>query len=107
VTYGAETRTLTNKMERVLMTWERKIVRKIHGPTYENGCWRIKMNQEIYNKFKSLNIVTAIKVRSLEWLGHERMDSARIVKKLLESKPGERRKKEDLDYDGWMMLHRI
>jgi hypothetical protein len=49
VTYGAESCTLTNKMERALMTWERKILRRIYGPTYGNGYWRIKMNQEIDN----------------------------------------------------------
>jgi hypothetical protein len=53
------------------------------------------MNEEIYNKFKSPNIVTVIKVRRLEWLGHVvRMDGARIVKKLLEGKPGGGREKE-------------
>jgi hypothetical protein len=73
-------------------------LRKIYEPTYENGYWRIKMNQEIYNKFKSPNIVTAIKVHRLEWLGHVvRMDDARTVKKLLEGKPGGGRKKDDLD----------
>jgi hypothetical protein len=67
---------------------------EIYGPTCENGCWRIKMNQEIYNKFKYPNIVTVIKVRRLEWLGHVvRIDGARIVKKLLEGKPGGGRKK--------------
>jgi hypothetical protein len=70
-------------MERGLMTWERKILRKIYGPTYENGYWRIKMNQEIYNKFKFPNIVNVIKVCRLEWLGHVvRMDGARMAKKL-------------------------
>jgi hypothetical protein len=44
------------------MTRERKFLRKIYGSTYENGYWRIKVNKEIYNKFKSPNIVTAIKV---------------------------------------------
>jgi hypothetical protein len=37
VIYGAETRSLTNKIENMLMTWERKILRKIYGPTNENG----------------------------------------------------------------------
>jgi hypothetical protein len=46
------------------------------------------MNQEIYKKFKSPNIVTTIKVNRLEWLGHVvRMDGVRKVK-LLEGKPG-------------------
>ena len=29
------------------MVFERKILRKIFGPTYENGSWRIKTNQEL------------------------------------------------------------
>jgi hypothetical protein len=33
VTYIAESWTLMNKMERVLVTWERKILRKLYGPT--------------------------------------------------------------------------
>jgi hypothetical protein len=83
-----------NKMERVLMMWERKILRKIYGPTYENGCERIKMSQEIYNKFKSPYIVTVIKVHKLEWLGYVvRMDGARTVKMLLEGKPRTGRRK--------------
>jgi hypothetical protein len=46
------------------------------------------MNQEIYNKFKSPNIVTVVELRRLEWLGHVvRMGGARIVKTLLEGKP--------------------
>jgi hypothetical protein len=46
------------------------------------------MNQGIYKKFKSPNIVTTIKVHKLEWLEHVvRMDGTRTVK-LLEGKPG-------------------
>jgi hypothetical protein len=41
VTYGAETWTVRNKIDNMLMTWERKM-RKIYGPTKENGQWRIK-----------------------------------------------------------------
>jgi len=32
VTYGAEKWTLTSKTEKMLMTWERKILKKIYGP---------------------------------------------------------------------------
>lgn len=43
------------------------------------------MNQEIYNTFKSPHIVTVIKVRRQEWLGHVvGMDGRRTVNKLLE-----------------------
>jgi hypothetical protein len=67
------------------MTWERKILRKIYGPTKENGQWRIKTNSELMTKYKSQDIVSAMKIRRLEWLGHIiRMHEARIVKKIFE-----------------------
>ena len=37
VTYGDDGWTLTNTTERALMTWGRKILRKIFGRTHENG----------------------------------------------------------------------
>jgi hypothetical protein len=52
------------------MTWEGKILRKIYGPTKENGQWRIKTNLELTTKCKSQDIVTVIKIRRSEWLGH-------------------------------------
>jgi len=45
VTYGAETWTVTSKIEKMLMTWERKMLRKINGPTKENGQWELKLMQ--------------------------------------------------------------
>ena len=87
VTYGAETWTLTSKTEKMLLTWERKILRKIYGPTKENGQWRIKTNEEMRTKYKSQDIVTVIKIRRLEWLGHvSRMNKIRGVKKFCEGK---------------------
>jgi hypothetical protein len=59
VTYGAKLWALTNKMEIALMMWERKILRKIYGSTYGNGSRGIKMNPEIYSKFKSPDIITS------------------------------------------------
>jgi len=86
VTYGAETWTVTNKIEKMLMTWERKM-RKIYGPTKENGQWRIKTNLELITKYKSEDIVTVIKIRRLEWLGHViRMNETRSVEKIFEGK---------------------
>ena len=67
------------------MKWERKVLRKIYGPTKENGQWRIKTNEELRNKYKSQDIVTVIKIRRLEWLGHvSRMNETRSVKKICE-----------------------
>ena len=95
MTYRAETWTLTNKIEKMLMTWERKIVRKIYGPTNESGQWRIKTNLELMTKYKSQDIVTVIKIRRLEWLGHViRMNETRSVKKIFEGKLEGRRGRE-------------
>jgi len=60
MTYGTESLTLTNKIKTALMMWERKILRKIYGPIYENGFWGTKMNQDFYNRFKSSGIETVI-----------------------------------------------
>jgi hypothetical protein len=57
-------------MEKMLMTWERKILRKIYGPTKKNGQWRIKTNAELMTKYKASDTVNVIKIRRLEWLGH-------------------------------------
>ena len=62
MTYGAETWTLTSKTEKMLMTWERKILRKIYGPTKENGHRRITTDEELITKYKSQDIVTVIKI---------------------------------------------
>jgi len=44
------------------MTFERKIMRKIFGPTRINvGYWRIKTNQEINDILKGQNIIGFIK----------------------------------------------
>jgi len=39
VTYGAETWTLTSRIKKILMTLERKILRKIYGSTKDSGQW--------------------------------------------------------------------
>ena len=49
MTSGAESWALANEMERAYRTWEREILRKTYGPMWDNGYWRIKMNQEIYS----------------------------------------------------------
>ena len=66
------------------MIFERKIMRKILGPTRtEDGYWRIKTNQEISDTLKGQNIIGFIKKQRLKWLGHvERMTEDNNVKKI-------------------------
>jgi hypothetical protein len=84
VTYEAETWTLKNKTEKkMLLTWERKILKKIYEPIKENGQWRMKPNLELITKYKSQDTLTVIKIRRLEWLGHvTRMNATRSIKKI-------------------------
>ena len=56
------------------MVFERKILRKIFGPTYKNGFWRIKTNQELDKLIKHKNIINFVRAQRLGWYGHtERM----------------------------------
>jgi len=53
------------------MIFERKIMRKILGPTRsDDGYWRIKTNQPINDIPKGQNIIGFIKKQRLNWLGH-------------------------------------
>ena len=45
------------------MVFERKILRKIFGPTYENGSWRIKTNQELDKIMKHNKLRHSAKAR--------------------------------------------
>jgi hypothetical protein len=49
---------LTTKIGRALTMWDRKILIKIDGPTNRKGYWRTKIQQGVYNVFKSPDIVT-------------------------------------------------
>jgi hypothetical protein len=63
---------------------ERKILRRIYGPTQEGGCWRSRWNNELYSLYNEPNIVEDIKIRRLEWAVHViRMEEERIPKKVL------------------------
>ena len=68
----------------MLNMFERKILRRVYGPTQEGECWRPRWNNELYSLYKGLNIVEDIKIRRLEWVGHiTRMEKERIPKKVL------------------------
>ena len=75
------------------MIFERKIMRKILGPTRsEDGYWRIKTNQEINDILKGQNIIGFIKKQRLNWLGHvERMAEDNNVQKIKRRKPMSKR----------------
>jgi len=65
VTYGAETWTMTKKEEQALLIFERKIFRRIYGPKYEDGEWKIRRNRELEELNKGENIVKFKKMDSI------------------------------------------
>jgi hypothetical protein len=73
---------MTKKEEQGLLVFERKIIRKIYGPKYENGEWKSRTNRELEEMSKGKNIVKWIKRQRISWLGHlERMEENRMPKK--------------------------
>jgi hypothetical protein len=66
-----------------LLVFERKILRKIFGPTREKLIWRIKTNEELDKLIKHHNIINYIKAQRLSWFGHvQRMPDSSNVKKI-------------------------
>lgn len=90
--YGAESWTMDKATERKLITFENKILRKVFGPTNENGIWRIKHNKEIRDLFGAPDIVAEARSRRLRWAGHIfRRDDNSILKQVWEGNPEGRR----------------
>ena len=76
--------TLTQIAEQKLNTFERKILRRIYGPTQEGGRWCPRWNSEFYSLYKEPNVVEDIKIRRLGLEGHMiRIEEERIPKKVL------------------------
>jgi hypothetical protein len=59
---------MTKKEEEALLIFESKILRRIYGPKYEDGEWKIKMNRELEELNKGENTVKCIKGQRLSWL---------------------------------------
>jgi hypothetical protein len=74
---------MTKKEKQALLILERKIIRRIYGPKYENVEWKSKTNRELGELNKGENVVKWIKGQRISWLGHlERMEEDRMPKKI-------------------------
>jgi hypothetical protein len=67
---GVETWMMTKNEEQALLVFERKIFRRVYGPKYENGEWKIRTNREMEEMSKGENIVKWIKGQRISWLRH-------------------------------------
>jgi hypothetical protein len=58
VTYACETWVLKENLKTKLRVFERKVLRRIYGPTKESdGTWRIKTNEELNRLIGNQNII--------------------------------------------------
>jgi hypothetical protein len=65
------------------LIFERKCLRRIHGPIKEkDGAWRIKTNEELDHLIKHSNLINQIRIR-LSWFGNvQSMSDSRMIKKI-------------------------
>jgi hypothetical protein len=87
--YGCEIWVPKESVVQRLSVFERRILRKIFGPTKENnGIWRIKTNMELDELIKHRNVINYVKAKRLSWFGHtNRMAETGIVKEIYKWKP--------------------
>uniref|UniRef100_A0A8D8RKU7 Endonuclease-reverse transcriptase n=1 Tax=Cacopsylla melanoneura TaxID=428564 RepID=A0A8D8RKU7_9HEMI len=80
--YAAETLLMTKKGAlRKLELKDRKILRKILGPINENGNYRRRHNNELFDHIEDL--VTVMRKRRMQFYGHlERMDPKRLTHRI-------------------------
>jgi len=79
---------LTTSAENQLQIFERKILRKIYGTTQNpDGTWGIKINDELRQRMKQVDIIKFIKSQRLRWVAHVmRMENTRTTRKITEWK---------------------
>jgi hypothetical protein len=80
---------LKENIKSKLRVFERKVLRRIYGPTKESGgTWRIKSNDELNRLIGNKNVINYIKAQRLAWFGHvHRMPDNSMVKKVYEWAP--------------------
>jgi hypothetical protein len=78
-----ERRTLTQKDEKMLDVLERKILRRIYGPTRDRDQWKWKLNRELYDVFGESRRLMEIRTARMLWAAHvARMDEICMSRRL-------------------------
>jgi hypothetical protein len=87
VTYACETWVLKENIKTKLSVFERKIRRRIYGPTIEkDGTWRIISNEVLNRLTGNKNIINHIKAQRLARFAHVHLmpDNSMVKKKVYE-----------------------
>ncbi|XP_060846231.1 uncharacterized protein LOC132925892 [Rhopalosiphum padi] len=89
VMYGSETWALRKAEEQRLGVFERKVLRKIYGPVFDNQIneWRKLHNYEIQMQFQRPDIIKEITKRRLMWGGHAWRKQESLVRLVIEEEP--------------------
>jgi hypothetical protein len=89
VTYVCETWVLKDNIKLKLMVFERKVFRRIYGPTkVRDGTRRIKSNEELNRLVGNKNVINYIKAQILAWFGQaQSIPDDSMVKKVYEWSP--------------------
>ncbi|XP_014280271.1 uncharacterized protein [Halyomorpha halys] len=76
-----------HSQEALLLRFERRILKRIYGPVYADGIWRMRTNAELAGLYRNPDIVRVIKVRRLRWTSHViRMAQDQILKMILDER---------------------
>jgi hypothetical protein len=91
--YGAEAWVLSKVDEARLGVFERKILRRMNRPLCEGATCRSRYNEELYRLYDEIDLVTAIRISRLRWVGHivQMQDNLPCEKITLDKPKGRRR----------------
>jgi hypothetical protein len=107
VLYECETWSLTLGEDHRLRMLENRVLRRIFGPKKDDvtGRWRKLHDEELHNLSSSPSIISMITSRRIKWRGHVAcMRGKRNAYRILMGKPEGKRRLEDLDIGGWIIL---
>jgi len=86
--YACKTWSTTQRDEEKLLTFERKVLRIIHGPVRnQNGEYERRKNNELEKLYNEPNIELSLKARQLEWAGYVWRAGKSVMKNVLIQNP--------------------
>jgi len=92
VMYACETWSTTQGDEEKLLTFEKKVLRKIYGPVRNQiGEYERRKNDELGRLYNKPNICLFLKAKRLEWAGHVWRAGESVIRNVLTRNPTKKR----------------
>lgn len=78
LTYGCEAWTLCKGDRKALALFEKKVLRKVFGPVFNQTTNRFerRSSTDLYNRFGRTNVVAFVRAKRIEWFGHVSRDGS-------------------------------